>query len=356
MGINIGTLLCMTGWMLAASAATGPLIQPGDHVAIVGNTFADQLRKYGYFETLLAQECPGISVRNLGWAGDTVSLRERPTNFPREDETLAAHKTDVILLSFGMSEAFAGPAGIEPFKTDLEKRVHHYKEQRYNTRTPPRLILVSPIRGQDLGHRTPRFSAQVKERALYTLAMKHLAADENIGFMDLFTSVLPADQRLTTNGIHLNEAGYRWISRRMIGQVFPDQPWQPTGFAGDGLIARDLAPGYHALYLDDKRVTTATHEDWARGMALELPADPQVEKLRTAIVDKNAQFTFSWKALNQVHIVGERKKSNSGRALPEEVLAFNQLTLEHEAALQALIPETRIHSWKLLPDPERTLP
>ena len=37
---------------------------------------------------LLAQYRSDISLLNLGWAGDTVDVRQRPTNFPKEDATL----------------------------------------------------------------------------------------------------------------------------------------------------------------------------------------------------------------------------------------------------------------------------
>ena len=89
-------------------------IRPGDRVAIVGNTFADQIREHGYLETLLlqrTQENP-VSVRNLGWGGDMLTLRDRPTNFPTEESTLTDHQTDVIIACFGLGESFNGEAGL----------------------------------------------------------------------------------------------------------------------------------------------------------------------------------------------------------------------------------------------------
>lgn len=77
-------------------------IRPGDHVAIVGNTFADQLRIHGYLETLLLHRWPDnpVSIRNFGWGGDMLTARDRPTNFPSEESTLKAHQTDVIVACF----------------------------------------------------------------------------------------------------------------------------------------------------------------------------------------------------------------------------------------------------------------
>ena len=70
-------------------------IQPGDRIAIIGNTFADQLRIHGYLETLLLQQTrqDPVSIRNLGWGGDMLTARDRPTGFPAEAATLTAQKT-----------------------------------------------------------------------------------------------------------------------------------------------------------------------------------------------------------------------------------------------------------------------
>jgi hypothetical protein len=73
-----------------------------------------------------------------------------------------------------------------------------------------------------------------------------------------------------------------------------------------------------------------------------------LESYRKSIYDKNAHFVYSWKALNQVHIVGERRKSPSGRALPAEVIEFNKLTNQKDRALGAGI-RLKSRQWQLVP-------
>ena len=63
--------------------------------------------------------------------------------------------------------------------------------------------------------------------------------------------------------------------------------------------------------------------------------------------DKNLQFTYSWKALNQVHIVGERKKSPAGAALPREVIRFNELAILKDAELRKARP-AKTREWKII--------
>ncbi len=106
---TIARFLFSFSCLLGLAKADSPLL-PGIRIAIVGNTFADQLCSHGYLETLLLQhwrEEP-VSIRNLGWAGDMLSARDRPTNFPTEESTLRDHQTDVIIACFGMGGVFRG--------------------------------------------------------------------------------------------------------------------------------------------------------------------------------------------------------------------------------------------------------
>ena len=154
---TIARFLFSFGCLLGLAKADSPLL-PGIRIAIVGNTFADQLRSHGYLETLLLQhwrEEP-VSIRNLGWAGDMLSARDRPTNFPTEESTLRDHQTDVIIACFGMGESFEGEAGIENFKSDLKAFIASHRGKQYNGESEVRLILVSPIAYENLGELTPK--------------------------------------------------------------------------------------------------------------------------------------------------------------------------------------------------------
>jgi hypothetical protein len=388
-------------------AAADPAIRPGDHIAIIGNTYADQLRIHGYLETLLLQrtrENP-VSVRNLGWGADTLSTRERPTNFPTEESILRSHGTDAIIACFGMGESFAGKDGIEKFSLDLENLIASHSGKRYNGKSNVRLILVSPIAHEDLGALTPGVNHRNRELLTYSKAMGKIAAARSIPFVNLYEKTLylmedDAAPRLTVNGIHLNSYGYWAASRILADTLLPGEPsWlfqvdaqsakaaargalisavkprdggirftveensQPglmsprsgkvhDSLAGnrDKLIVENLAPGKYLLTIDGKPVTKAGHENWAKGVAIDAsPAHRDLEAFRDRINDKNLQFTYSWKALNQVHIVGERKASPSGRSLPAEVIKFNELAIEREMTLKSVI-KLKTREWLLLPE------
>ena len=76
------------------------------------------------------------------------------------------------------------------------------------------------------------------------------------------------------------------------------------------------------------------------------PAHKAAEAYRAVVNDKNLQFTYSWKALNQVHIVGERRASPSGKSLPKEVIEFNSLANDLDKALSKGI-ELKTRQWRI---------
>ena len=209
-----------------------PQTQAGDRIAVTGNTFADQLRREGYFETLLLQRIvdesgnPAISLRNLGWGGDTLTQRDRPTNFPTEDATLTEFGADVLLLSFGLSESFVGETGLAEFRSNYEALIDHYLARNYNGKNSPRLIPLSPTAYEDLGPSTPNAAERNSDLAAYTKAIREIAASKNCGFIDLHTPTvklfsIDGSAPLTVNGVHLNATGYWHVARLLADALVP---------------------------------------------------------------------------------------------------------------------------------------
>ncbi len=121
---------------LAVSAAAQPrlALQPHDRVMLVGNTLAERQQLFNHFETSLLTRFPELelTVRNLGWSGDTPALQPRPLNFGDAATHLTAQRADVILAFFGLNESFAGEAGVAAFERDLEAWVTLHRAARYN--------------------------------------------------------------------------------------------------------------------------------------------------------------------------------------------------------------------------------
>ncbi len=141
----------------AASAQGRPLtLKPRDRIVLVGNTLAERMQLFNHFETLLYTRFPDLqlTVRNLGWSGDTVALQPRPLNFGTTPTHLYRQKADVILAFFGLNESFDGQAGLEQFEQDLTAYLRANLAAQYNGTSAPRLVLVSPIAHERLARLT----------------------------------------------------------------------------------------------------------------------------------------------------------------------------------------------------------
>src|SRR5437879_4219041 len=145
--------------LACASSAPGAPIQltlkSGDHISIIGNTLADRMQHDGWLETLLQAHFSErhLTFRNLGFAGDELTVRMRCENFGSPDDWLKRTKADVVFAFFGYNESFAGAAGLTKFKQEFEKFIGNTLEHQYNGRTAPQLVLFSPI-AQENSHDT----------------------------------------------------------------------------------------------------------------------------------------------------------------------------------------------------------
>jgi glucose/arabinose dehydrogenase/lysophospholipase L1-like esterase len=241
--VGIGLALLSAG----STASTQPApfaLQPNDHICIVGNTLAERMQFDGYLETQLHARFPrhDLVIRNLAVAGDEVNHRLRQMNFGTPDEWLSGQaapvgghnenrlagadtKADVILAFFGYNESYAGQAGLEAFKKTLDDWVGHTLAQKYNGRSSPRLVLISPIAHENLrSPDLPDGQANNERLALYTQAMKEVAAARSVRFVDLFTptrqAYASAPSPFTSNGVHLTAVGNRRVAEMIDRSLF----------------------------------------------------------------------------------------------------------------------------------------
>jgi putative heme-binding domain-containing protein len=245
-------------------------IRAGDHICLIGNTLPDRMQHDGWLETLFQSRFPRhqLVFRNLGFSGDELTLRLRSEGFGSPDDWLTFHKTDVVLAFFGYNESFAGPEGLEKFRTDLKEFIKHTLGQQYNGKSAPRLVLFSPIAHEDLHDRNlPDGRANNARLRLYSTAMAGIARVNGIPFVDLFHAsqdlYARAARPLTINGIHLTEHGNRLIAEA-IDKVL---------FAGEPAPARDAAA---------------------------------LEKLRQAVIDKDFYWFQRYRTLDGYNVYGGR--------------------------------------------------
>ena len=233
-------------------------IKKGARIAYVGNTLLDRSQHFGHFESFLQRYLPthNLVIRNFSWSADEVDIQPRPDNFASTDQHLLNHKTDIIFAAFGFNESFAGKEKIPDFKLRLKKYIQHTKTRSYNGKKGPKIILISPTPNQNLEN-TPAADLNNERLLLYTSAMREVAKSEQIGFVDVFSTVYPNES--TINGVHLNEEGYRAFGSALFKGIFNESP------------------------------------------------EPINEELRLAVVEKNKQFFRRYRPLNTFYYTGGRK-------------------------------------------------
>ncbi|MFO0852067.1 MAG: PVC-type heme-binding CxxCH protein [Gemmataceae bacterium] len=327
----------LTAWLLALVASTAPAADPpklelakGDHVCIVGNTLADRMQHDGWLEAYLVARHPAhdLTVRNLGFSADELTVRLRSMDFGTPDQWLSASapvpqprkltdpskvpanrfekvgtKADVIFAFFGYNESWAGEAGLPKFKADLEQFITHTLGQKYNGKSAPRLVLFSPIAFEN--HNTPNLPDGADTNArleLYTKAMAEVAGKKGVPFVDLFTPTralfAKSPMRLTINGVHLTPDGNRELAAIIDTALF--------------------------------------------GKA-EPPATAALEKVRRAVLDKNFYWYQRYRATDGYSTFGDRAflkfapdQQSNYEVVQRELEALDVLTANRDKVIWAV--------------------
>ena len=147
-------------------------------------------------------------------------------HFPSPDEWISSLKADIIIAFFGYPESFEGPEGLDNYKAELRGFIQHTLSQKYNGSTAPQLALVSPIAFEDLSAKMdlPDGKKENKNLALYTEAMKEVAADEGVLIVDAFEPTKELfekeDTDLTQDGFQLTHLGYQKFAKLLADEIF----------------------------------------------------------------------------------------------------------------------------------------
>jgi lysophospholipase L1-like esterase len=280
--------------------ASGFKFQDGDRIVWLGNTLVEREQRYGYWETALlaANKDKNITVRNLGWSGDTVYGDARAgfdnpaKGFERMVSLALELKPTVIFISYGANEAFEGKEGLPKFEKGLEKLLDALKPAN------ARLVLFTPMAFEPL-NKFPFAEERNKQLAAYSEVIQKVGKARELYVADLFKSSqntyseLASESggtgktpQLTENGLHLTDDGY-YLALQAFGPAIGFRP--RNGFAlGNGTY----------------------------------------EPLRKAVIAKNELFFYRWRPQNETYLFGFRKHEQGKNA--KEVAEFDPLVSKAE--------------------------
>jgi len=275
--------LAAAAFLLVAGAILAPLnaapleLKPGDHIAILGNALPDRMQHHGWLETLIYAKFPEnkLVFRNLAVAGDEVATWHRSENFGSRDEWLKQTEADVVFAFYGFNESFAGDAGIEKFKKELARFLEQTKANNFSGKGSPRLVLFSPIANEKLDDpNQPDPAANNENLRKYTAAMAEVARANGVPFVDLFSlserlyaQAAKQKQSLTFNTFLLTEAGDKMLAPEIFQALFNEKA--PSG---------------------------------------------KFDKLRAAILDKNAEWHARYRTVDGYNVYGGRSQLSFPKA------------------------------------------
>ncbi len=251
---------------ISEAAPALPKPAQGEHIVMIGNALGERLQYFGNFETNLHLRFPEekLFVRSMCESGDTPAYRPRAGResqwafpggekfrpefamhlgkgfYPSDDEWLTSLKADTVLAFFGFNESFDGPDRVQNFAGELAAMVDHMRTQKYNGREAPRIVLISPIAFENLSAKRdlPNGEKENANLGLYTEAMRQVAAEKGVGFVDLFTAsqtwFAQTKTPLTINGAHLNEAGDQKMAPFLLEALYG--PGESASHASAALV------------------------------------------------------------------------------------------------------------------------
>ncbi len=317
-GVAVIALCAFKGIRPVADAL---IIKKGSHIILVGNNLGSRMMNFGHFETELHLRYPDslLYIRNMCDGGNTPGFRPHsgrpsPWAFPgaekfqtelarnsdsqgdyeTPDQWITRHKADIIIAFFGFNESFQGKQGLENYKAELDAFIKHTLRQKYNGVTPPQLAIVSPIAFEDLSGKAdlPDGKQENANLALYTKAMKEIAAKNKVHFADAYSPSKEwfetTDKPLTIDGSQLTDTGYAKFSILLADQVFGK--------------AEAKAEAHRAL-------------------------------VHAAVMEKNWMWHNDLKIPNGVHVYGRRFNPFGPDNYPAELLKTRQMTAIRDEAI-----------------------
>ena len=284
----------------ALAAASGAFeFKDGERIVLLGSTVIEREQRYGHFETwlTLALGDKKVTVRNLGWSGDTVFGHARSYFGPPAEgiERLTKHlemiKPTVVILCYGGETAFERLGKLPDFLTGYRALLDLIREKSPGAR----LVIVSPPPLENLPPPLPDQTSTNKNLASLADALGKFARMQNCRYVDLFNAMggIPKSgstaRLLTENGVHHTDEGYQVLAAKLIEGLGLTRPDVPATAVGD---------------------------------------------LRAAVKNKDTLFFNRWRPHNETYLFGFRKHEQGQNA--KEIPMFDPLVAAADQQVQTL--------------------
>ncbi len=333
------------------SSTTLPLvIHSNERIAFTGGSLAERMSIFGHFESLLHSRFPQeeLVVRNFGWPADEVATQQRPADYTRIDDPFKMFGPDMLLCFFGFNESYAGPAGVDKFKSDYEAYMDRMNEKYASKSLKLRFVLVSPIAFEVTTNKfQPDGITENQNLKTYTEAVRAVAEKRGLAFVDLYTPTLAAfgkekGAQYTINGIHLNEAGDRFVGEILDRELFRSPNPFVAGAKGKKLHAAVNDKSW--VHSQDYRMLNGWYVYGSRSSPYDtdtFPAEYKKVRLMAAVRDR-----YVWD-IAQGKQVSETPDDSKTGELKVPKTAFGTKTYSEPKELKFLSPDESVKAMKV---------
>ena len=214
----------------------GFALRNDDVVVTVGATDMVRAEIHGGLEaalaTAFAEQRPRF--RPMAWDGDTVFEQKRYARFGTPAEQLAWIGADVVIAWFGKMEVLESGAGAGRFHFAY---ADYLEELARHTR---RIVVLSPTPFESpASSLVPSHTERNGELERRVAEMGDMARRRGYLFVDLFGPLL-GGERLTDDGLHLNERGLDRVTEVVVDALAPGTPTTPDPQLLDSIRTANL--------------------------------------------------------------------------------------------------------------------
>ncbi len=201
------------------------LPREGETIAFIGGTNTFDQQRHPFLETrcYLAWPERKLRFRNLAWQGDTLYHQARPKYFytvkgdplpGSSPDSREPTKPEIVFINFGKVESLDG---IDRFPEFLVTYGRLLDQLRART---GRIVVVLPTPFFPVGPASKLTDSRNVILGKFAAGMRELATQRGLLTVDTFSPLLKSlDPHLSTNGIHLSEAGQAAVAKLIAEQL-----------------------------------------------------------------------------------------------------------------------------------------
>jgi lysophospholipase L1-like esterase len=190
----------------------------GDSITAGGTATSRELDWVSHLAELINQaQLTPIQIINSGIGGNQISPRSayydqtgKVSAMERYQKHVVDHQPDLVLISYGVNDSMTGTP-VEQFLDDLQHIASDIREKTHSL-----VVILGPYFVKDFHRYAPALNGSVASLLAYNCAIKRMAEECDMLFVDVFAAYGMAPWAVDEDGIHPNNLGHTLVANRIF--------------------------------------------------------------------------------------------------------------------------------------------